>query len=174
MVEYFTIVRPLAHFDAAHTVSADRMALLDPVDHVEIMDVLFDDVVASNPYEVVPVAQLVLHLRQLAVVLLFQLRSRMDPRRGAVPVAAHRNDIANRAIPQAIQGFDVAQLMMALEADADFQILLLRCFSRGEDASHAGRVGGHGLFHEDVLALFDRFLEMNRTKTGRGRQNYDI
>src|SRR5437762_11212288 len=118
MVEYLTIVRPLAHFDAAHAMRANRMALLDPVDHVEVVDVLFDDVVAADPYEVVPVPHLLLHLRQLAAVLLFQLRSRMDPRRGAVPVAAHGNDIANRSIPQAIQGFDVAELMMALETNA--------------------------------------------------------
>ena len=34
---------------------------LEPVDHVEIVDVLLDDVVAAEPGEVVPVAHLVVH-----------------------------------------------------------------------------------------------------------------
>src|SRR5437870_12316131 len=100
MVKYLAIVRPLADFDAAHAVSADWVALLDPVDHVEVVDMLFDDVVAADPYEVVPVAHLVLHFRELAAVLLFQLRPRVNPRRGAVPVAAHGSDFTNRSVPQ--------------------------------------------------------------------------
>ena len=39
------------------------MALGDPVADVEVVDVLLDDVVAAEPGEVVPVADLVLHFR---------------------------------------------------------------------------------------------------------------
>src|SRR5262249_13006080 len=44
---------PTAHADRADGVGVQR-----PVDHVEVMDVLLDDVVAGQPGEVEPVAQL--------------------------------------------------------------------------------------------------------------------
>src|SRR5262245_31616245 len=62
--------------------------------------------------------------------------------------------------------------MAALEADADFQILLLRFFGGSENFADAGSINGNGLFHEHVLALSDSFFEMNRTKTRwRGDDN---
>ena len=53
----------LAHADlaAAHALGLARMRLHDPVGDVEVVDVLLDDVVAAEPVEVVPVADLVLH-----------------------------------------------------------------------------------------------------------------
>ena len=49
------------------------IAALEPVDDVEVVDVLLDDVIAAEPGEVVPVAHLVFHFGQLATVLLLQV-----------------------------------------------------------------------------------------------------
>src|SRR6266566_8999622 len=54
MIEDFAIVGSFAHLDAAHALSANGMALLDPVDHVQIVNVLLDDVVATEPDKVIP------------------------------------------------------------------------------------------------------------------------
>ena len=55
----------LAHADlpAAHALGLDGMALGDPVADVDVVHVLLDDVVAAEPGEIVPVADLVLHFR---------------------------------------------------------------------------------------------------------------
>ncbi len=63
---------------------------------------------------------------------------------------------------------------MALQADADFQILLLGFFDVRQHFADAGGIGGDGLFHEDVLAGFDGGFKMNRTETRRRGQNHQI
>ena len=64
--------------------------------------------------------------------------------------------------------------MTALQADAHGQVLLLRLLGGGQHAAHARRVGGHRLFHEDVLAGLDGGLEMNRPETGRRGQDHQV
>ena len=71
---------PAAHADGLDRVRADR-----PVDHVEVVDVLLDDVVAGEPGEVVPVAELLLHVGSSS--LLARLRSSSA---ALVPVAPAR------------------------------------------------------------------------------------
>ena len=71
VVKDFTGVGTDADFGAAHAVGFDGVAAFEPVDDVEVVDVLFDDVVAANPVEVVPVAHLVFHFREFASVLFF-------------------------------------------------------------------------------------------------------
>ena len=46
---------PGADLRAAHAVGFDRMRAFEPVDDVDVVDVLLDDVVAAEPGEVVPV-----------------------------------------------------------------------------------------------------------------------
>src|SRR4051812_33099971 len=50
--------------------SSDRIVVHDPVDNVEIMNVLLDDVVATEPVELIPVPHLELQLRPLLLPLL--------------------------------------------------------------------------------------------------------
>ena len=64
--------------------------------------------------------------------------------------------------------------MMALQANPDFQVFLFRFFRGREDTTHAGRICCHWLFHEDVFALPDRFLEMDRTEAGWRGENYHV
>jgi hypothetical protein len=73
-----------------------------------------------------------------------------------------------------LDGFEVDGLMMALEADADLQVLLHGLLGGGDDLSDAGSVDGDRLLHEDVLALADGFLEVDRAEAGRGGEDDDI
>ena len=71
VVKDFAGVGADANFGASHAVGFDGVAVFEPVDDVKVVDVLFDDVVAANPVEVVPVAHLVFHFREFAAVLFF-------------------------------------------------------------------------------------------------------
>ena len=106
MIEDFAVVLALAHLAAAHAVGPDRVAALEPVDDVQVVDVLLDDVVAAEPGEVVPVAHLVLHFAQLAAVLCSS-SARVDPRGRAVPIDARGNDVADRAVLQPLDRFQI-------------------------------------------------------------------
>ena len=74
MVEDFAVVQAFASFAAALAAGFDRVTAFDPVDDVEVVDVLLDDVVAANPDEVIPVAHLVFHFGELAAGLLLRVR----------------------------------------------------------------------------------------------------
>src|SRR5262249_40372554 len=71
MIEDFAIIRAFAHFTSPHAIGSDRIALLEPIDYIEVMDVLLDDMIAAQPDEVVPVPHLILHFREIASGLLF-------------------------------------------------------------------------------------------------------
>ena len=60
----------------------------------------------------------------------------------------------------------IALLVPALGAGHDGQALLLGQFAGLDDLACAGRVHGHGLLHEDVLAGLDRRLEVHRPECG--------
>ncbi len=81
--------------------------------------------VAANPGEIIPIAHLVFHFGQFAAVILFEIGAAMQPGSRAVPIGAHGDNITNRAVMEAIDGFDVAGLVMTLQADANLQSLFL-------------------------------------------------
>ena len=65
--------------------------------------------------------------------------------------------------------------MASSAAISSFSISFLRLLGLlggGEDAANAGAVGGHGLFHENVLPLADGLLEVEGTEArGRGKDD---
>ena len=127
------------------------------------MDVLLADVVAGEPSEEVPVAELILHFGQAGAV------GRRLGRVARVPIAPHEHDIADRAVFQPLDGLEVGVLVMALESDAHLEILPPGLFGGGQDLADAGGVGGQGFFHEGVLARLDGVVEMERPEArGRG------
>ena len=113
MVEDFAILDRGADLSAAHTVSAHRVAILDPVDDIQVMDVLLIDMISAEPIEIIPIAHLVFHFC-LARLPWFH------PDATIVPIAVHGDDISDLTIMQPFESFDVARVMMTLEADADF------------------------------------------------------
>src|SRR5690349_9652271 len=62
VVVYVTIGGIGADLAAAHAVGADGVGVHGPVDDVDVMDMLFDDVIAGEPGEIEPVAQLPFHV----------------------------------------------------------------------------------------------------------------
>src|SRR6185436_15621168 len=174
MIEDFAVVRAFAGFAAAVSARLHWRAVLQPIDHVEIVNVLLDNVITAEPDEVIPVAQLILHFGQLAAVLTFKFRAWADPRRVAIPISAHRHDVADLAILKALDALNVAGVMMPLQTDANFEILLLRFLRRREEAAHACAVNGHRLLGEDVLALANSFFELHWAESGRRREDHHI
>jgi len=83
MIENLAVVATLTDFDAAHPVGANRRPLFDPIHHVEVMDVLLANMVAAQPDEVVPVAHLVFHFRELSPGFLFEFSASRT--QGVVP-----------------------------------------------------------------------------------------
>jgi hypothetical protein len=62
---------------------------------------------------------------------------------------------------------------VALEADADLEILPFGLLGGGHDLAKAGRVHADGFLHEDVFALLDRLLEHHRAEArGRGQNRH--
>src|ERR1035437_6136232 len=63
MVENLAVTFGVADLPSAHALRANRVGAFDPVTDVDVVDVLLDDVIAGKPGEIIPVADLVMHLR---------------------------------------------------------------------------------------------------------------
>ena len=96
-----------------------------------------------------------------------RLVARAHPQAAAVPVDAREQDVADRAVVQPLDRFDVARVVAPLQADGDHEVLLLGLLVGGQNAADARRVDGDRLLHEDVLAGLDRRLEVHRPEAGR-------
>ena len=158
-----------ADLPSPHAVGLHGKLSLDPVADVEIVDVLLADVVAAEPVVVVPVAHLVLHL-----ALGLGAGDARIPHAAAVPVDAHRDDLADRAVVNPPQGFQVRSLMVALQADTNLQLLFLGDLVGLQHLPDTGGIDGHRLFHEDVLAGLHGVFEMDRTEAGRRGEDDQI
>ena len=96
----------------------DRVRAEDPIHDVEVVDVLLDDVVAGEPGEVVPVADLPLDVAPAGLAV-------DDPDLAAVPVGLGVDDVADRAVVDALDGFDVVGRVAALGAGGDAEASFL-------------------------------------------------
>ena len=148
---------------AAHAPALDGVGSDDPVADIEVVDVLFANMVAAEPDVVVPVANLAFEVGAAHVAAM--------PDRAAVnPIGAQGNDVADRAVLNAFDGLDVTGLMAALGAGGYLEALLLGHFCRRVHHLAAGAVHRHWLFHEYMLAGCDGGLEMGGSKPrGRGQ-----
>src|SRR2546423_7058590 len=107
----------------------DRVILESPVDDVEIVNVLLDNVVAGKPGEVVPVSELPFHVTPALLAV-------NNPDRPAIPVGPAVNELADRAVVKAFNGFIIPAQMTALGAGHNAQALLPGEFTCFEDPSH--------------------------------------
>ena len=142
----------------------DRMRADHPVHDVEVVHVLLDDMVAGQPGEVVPVAQLPLQLTPGRIAL-------DDPDGAAVPVAAGVDDLSDRPALETPDRLLVVGGVSALGAADDAQPLVLRPPAGFQDPADTGDVHGHRLLHEHVLAGRDGGLQVRRPKMRRRRQD---
>src|SRR4051794_18173665 len=61
VIKYFSIIFSFAYLPAAHALRPYRIAAFEPIDHINIMNVLLGNMISAKPYEVIPVAHLVFH-----------------------------------------------------------------------------------------------------------------
>jgi len=61
IVEDFAIVFSFPHLSSAHALCFYRVGTFEPVDDIDIVNVLFGDMISAKPYEILPVAHLVFH-----------------------------------------------------------------------------------------------------------------
>ncbi len=101
------------------------------------------------------------------------LRS-IDPQAAHVPVALGRNDVADRAVVDALHGLDVDGLVAALRARDNGQLLLRGLLGGLDHHLVPGGTHADGFFHEDVLAGLDRRGQMNRPESRRRRQDDQV
>ena len=144
-----------------------RLVAHQPHGLVEAVDVLLDVVIAREPGEVEPVANLVLHLAPLGLAAAV-------PERAGEVVLLDGDDVADRAVLNPLDRFADAQVVAPAEAGDDGQVLLLGLFARLQHAAHARRIDGDRLLAEDVLAGVDRGLQVQRAEVGRRAEQHDV
>ena len=120
---------------------------------------LLDDVIARQPGEVEPVAQLPFHVAPA------RLRG-LVPEAAGVVGALQGDDVADGAVVDALHRLALGVLVAAAQAGDDRQVLLLGLAARVQDRADAGRVDGDRLLAEDVLAGLDGRLEVHGRKCG--------
>ena len=89
-----------------------------PAGDVEVVDVLLDDVVAAEPDEVEPVADLLLDVGPAGLAL-------VGPDGALIPVDLAAGEVADGSVVDSLQALEVAGLVPALGAGDDRQVLLL-------------------------------------------------
>ena len=171
MVEDFAGVDAvLTNFASAHGVGGNRVIHLvafaeEPVADVEVVNVLFANVIAAEPVEVVPVFHLIRHFS-------FFVIARTSPNASAVPVNVGINQIAVLVVfANCLEACFVVALMVSLKTNADSQAFFVSQLVDFHEHFEAGRVNAAGFFHEDVIAFFDSVFIMNRAESRRRGEN---
>jgi hypothetical protein len=137
---------------------------MNPVADVEVMAVLLRDVLAAEPNEVIPVAQLELQFPFSSVPLTAPYT--------AVPVNPAVLSVADHACVNLLDPVVILRLIAPLETDADFQVLFV-CHPVGfHDVVETGSINADRFFNEHVAPPFDGGAVTKRVKTGLGG-NYD-
>ena len=97
----------------------------NPVDEIDIVEVLFDDLVAANPDKGVPITVLPFHVAPLGV-------ARVGVKNGAAQVIrVERDDVADGAVVDFIDGLDIFALGVPLRPGHDGQLFLFGFLGRG-------------------------------------------
>jgi len=133
----------------------------DPIADVNVMDVLFANVIAAQPDVMVPIANLLLHFG-VAVFPAMPDGAAVDP------VCAQGHHIANRAILDAFDGFKITGLMAALRAGGDLEVFLLRQFGGPLHQAATRTVHRDRLLAENVFAGLDASPKVRRAEPRRG------
>src|SRR5262245_26315009 len=130
---------------APAAVGLDRARVQHPTDHVHVVNVLFDYVVARKPGEVVPVADLPIEFR-LHLLAFFA-----PPEVALVPCRMGHRDRSERALVNKLLAGAIGFRVVTLKADDDRQVVGLAFFAGVHHDVAAGHVYGQRLFGEDVF-----------------------
>src|SRR5882724_5412235 len=80
-------------------------------------------------------------------------------------------DLAQLAVPNALDEFLSIDRVAALEAGRYFEVLFLGGFSSLNDPAQSRRIRRKGLFHEHIHTFLDRVLELTGAKAGVAGQH---
>ena len=175
MIEHVAVHWVGPHLPTTHAVGLHRRAAHGPIDDIEVVNVLLDDVIAGEPGEEQPVANLPFHVGpRAALVLLPVVLGPVDPKVAHVPIALPADDLADRTLFDAVHRFDVDRIVAALRAGDDAEALRRGEFRRRHDLAYADRSDRDGLLHEHVLAGVDRRRQMLWAKVRRRGENHHV
>ncbi|OAV63632.1 hypothetical protein Barb6_03632 [Bacteroidales bacterium Barb6] len=124
------------------------------------MDSLIKQMVAAQPFDVKPVADVIFHIAPFGTFALV-------PPRPLIPMGGSRNNIAYQSVLHLYKGFPIVAAVTALVAGHNGETLARSHFGGSNDGTDTGRVNGTGLFHKDMLARFHSRLEVFGAEMGR-------
>ncbi len=100
--------------------------------------------------------------------------ARIGPEANREVVALNGGDVADSAVVDALDGFDLGLVVAIAEAGDEAQVLLLGFLASLENRAQSRSVGGDGLLAENVLVGLDGGLEMNRTEVRRCGEEHNV
>src|SRR4030095_14980841 len=104
MVVDVTVVLVRPSLASPHAVSFDRAGVQGPVDHVQVVNVLFDDVVAPRPSEIIPIQELPLHVAPFGLAFNY-------PDYAAIPIRPGINNLSKCAVMDSLNRFLIGLLV---------------------------------------------------------------
>src|SRR5437762_11191979 len=167
VVVTITVVGSSPDLSSAQTDRGRGVRPQGPVGQVEIVDMLLDDMIAANPGEVIPVAELILHIRLPGL-------AGFHPDAALIPVNASAGDLAEGAVLEAFHSFEIPRLVPSLRSDANGQTLSVRLFVGFESAADAWAVHAHRLFGEDVFSGGDGGFQVHGAESRRSGENHGV
>lgn len=160
MVKDLAEVQAGSDFTTTLPLCLDGITVHQPVAHIDVVNMLFVDVIATQPVEVVPVSHLVSHFRVTVL-------SRVVPYTVIVPVTTQQVDITDCTFTQTTDRFTIGSFVTALQANLNQKVLFLGNLVGLQHASNPRCVDGNRLFHKDVFAGLDCLFEMKGAEAGR-------
>ena len=121
---------------------------ISPVDLVDAVTRLLHDVIAAEPPEVPPVAQLPFHIRPAVAPW-------MDAEGARVIGRVHADDAADGAVVDPLVGRPLREAVPPAEAGHEVEPLLSCVLGGLDHLAHACGVNGHRFLTEDVPPCFD-------------------
>ena len=167
VVVNLTMILTISDKSSPLALGLDRKPIIEPVDHVEIMNVLLDDVVAADPVEEVPVSHLVFEFRLAFAAI-------VNPGSRSIPIHSADEDVANDALFQLLHRFFVRSFMSSLQANGDREVLFFGFRTGFQNTADPGSINSNRLLHEYVLAGIDGRFEMHRAESRRRDQQHHI
>ena len=165
MIKDLAMVFSFPDFSTTHSLCFYRISSFEPVDDIKVVDMLFSDMIAAKPVEIIPVAHLVFH---------FSLSSGswFNPNTIIVPPGLGRSDVANHVL--ALEQFAVGILVVALKTNNYVEFFCFCFFCSNQNTLDTLWVSRDWLFHEDVFSLFHRFFKVNGPETRRCGKDHHI
>src|SRR5690606_15846374 len=110
MVEDLTKFFSCSYLTSAHAHSFHGVCTLEPVHDIDIVDMLFDDMIAAEPRAILRLPHLVFHLGVAGP-------ASVHPHTITVPVNLRGSDVAHHSTRYPLQQFPVRTLVVALQPD---------------------------------------------------------